>query len=184
MGAARKSMSESNATRVAQCLDGSPIDLAPEQVQFFNDNGYLHLNRITTVEEAREIRAALKELFDKRAGEKEGAFADLVAGADHAGELSSPQILNAVNSLPRLHKTQCFQNALHLAKQLLGEKARSFFDLAILKDPRVGAATPWHQDEAFRDPNFEYRELTVWVALQDVAADGGCLQFIPKSNQG
>jgi ectoine hydroxylase-related dioxygenase (phytanoyl-CoA dioxygenase family) len=176
-------MSESNPVRMARSPDGAVFHLAKDQIQFFNDNGYLRLDRLTTVEEAEEIRAALKELFDKRAGEKEGAFADLVAGAEHGDEMSSPQILNPVNYLPKLRKSQCFQNALHIAKQLLGDEARCFFDLTILKEPRVGAATPWHQDEAFRDPNFEYRELTVWVALQDIAVEGGCLQFIPKSHK-
>jgi len=153
------------------------------QVRFFEEQGYLRLENLTTAEEVQEIRESIEELFASRRGEKEGAFADLVAGADHADELSSPQILNPVNYLPKLHQTQCFKNALHVAKQLLGEEARCFFDLSILKKPKVGRATPWHQDEAFRDPNFEYKELTVWVALQEVKAETGCLQFIPRSHK-
>jgi hypothetical protein len=46
--------------------------------------------------------------------------------------------------------------------------ARCFFDVSILKTPKPAPATRWHQDEAFRDPNFEYKEITVWVALQQV----------------
>lgn len=154
-----------------------------EQTQFFDEQGYLRIEALTTPEEIQEIRQSLEKLFERKVGEKEGAFADLVAGADHADELSSPQILNPVNYLPKLHQTQCFKNALRMAKQLLGEDARCFFDLSILKKPKVGAATPWHQDEAFRDPNFEYKEITVWVALQEVKAETGCLQFIPKSHK-
>ena len=156
-------------------LDGS-------QAQFFRENGYLRLETLTNAEEAQWIRTALEGLFNKRAGEKEGAFADLVAGANPAAQMSSPQILNPVNYVPKLRQTQCFKNALRMAKQLLGDDARCFFDLTILKKPRIGAATPWHQDEAFRDPNFEYNELTVWVALQEVMQETGCLQFIPKSH--
>src|SRR5271166_4420717 len=178
----RKLMLESNAVRPARIPEGAPFHLDEEQIRFFNENGYLRLERLTTPEDAQQIRAALKELFEKRAGEKEGAFADLVAGAEHGDKMSSPQILNPVNYLPKLHRTQCFQSALQLAKQLLGDDARCFFDLTILKKPRIGAATPWHQDEAFRDPNFEYNELTVWVALQEVMPETGCLQFIPKSH--
>jgi len=63
--------------------------LDEEQIRFFNENGYLRLERLTTPEEAQQIRAALKELFEKRAGEKEGAFADLVAGARHIGGFAS-----------------------------------------------------------------------------------------------
>lgn len=157
--------------------------LQDEEVRFFEQQGYLRVENFTTAEEIQEIRGSLERLFESRRGEKEGAFGDLVAGADHADELSSPQILNPVNYLPKLHQTRCFKNALRMAKQLLGEEARCFFDLSILKKPKVGKATPWHQDEAFRDPNFEYKELTVWVALQEVKAETGCLQFIPQSHK-
>jgi ectoine hydroxylase-related dioxygenase (phytanoyl-CoA dioxygenase family) len=157
--------------------------LDTQQTVFFEEQGYLRLEGLTTPEEIQHIRNSLENLFQKKAGEKEGAFADLVAGVNHAEELSSPQILNPVNYLPMLHQTQCFKNALRIAKQLLGPEARCFFDLSILKKPKFGAATPWHQDEAFRDPNFEYKELTIWVALQPVAAETGCLQFIPKSHK-
>jgi hypothetical protein len=96
---------------------------------------------------------------------------------------TSPQILNPVNYAPKLHKTQCFQNALSIAKQILGDEARFFLDLSILKKPKIGAATPWHQDEAFRDPRFEYKELTIWLALQEVNSETGCMQFVPGSHK-
>ena len=160
------------------------LRLDESQVQFFSDNGYLRVDVLTTPKEVAEIRAELQRLFEIRAGEKEGAFADLVAGADHPNILSSPQILNPVNYSPKLHQTQCFKNALSIAKQLLGDEARCFFDLSILKKPRGGAATPWHQDVAFRDPSFDYSELTIWVALQEVTKEGGCLQFVPRSHKG
>jgi len=46
----------------------------------------------------------------------------------------------------------------------------------------VGAPTPWHQDVAFRDPRFEYTEINMWVALQDVTAESGCLRYVPGSH--
>ena len=162
----------------------SQIAIGRSQVQFFGDNGYLRLDVLTTQKEVAEIRAELQQLFEIRAGEKEGAFADLVAGADHPNILSSPQILNPVNYAPKLHQTQCFKNALSIAKQLLGDEARCFFDLSILKKPKGGAATPWHQDEAFRDPNFEYNELTIWVALQAVPRKAGACNSFPDRTRG
>ncbi|HUO17273.1 MAG TPA: phytanoyl-CoA dioxygenase family protein [Verrucomicrobiae bacterium] len=157
------------------------LHLDEARVQSFRDAGFLRLEALTTAEEIAEIRAALEPLFEKHAGEKEGAFADQVAGSE-AKVMSSPQILNPVNYVPRLHQTKCFKNALHIARQILGPEARCFFDLSILKKPRIGAPTPWHQDEAFRDPNFAYNELTVWVPLQEVVPENGCLQFIPGSH--
>ena len=157
--------------------------LTAAQTQFLDEQGYLSVNAITTPEEAREIRAILQELFDRRAGANEGANVDLVAGEDPQTPKTAPQILNPSNYNAKLRKTACFKNALKFAQQILGEEARCFFDLSILKLAEVGSATPWHQDMASRDPRFEYTEINVWVALQDVAADGGCLQFIPGSHR-
>ncbi len=172
------------ARETSKSAVGKTVELSREQVEFFNEQGYLSLNALTTPEEVAEIKAELEQMFAKRAGENEGAFLDLVAGEDHKDDMSSPQIFNPANYSAKLHKTQCFQNALHIAKQLLGEEVRFFFDLSILKMPKVGAGTPWHQDEAFRDANFEYRELSIWLPLQDVTAESGCLRYIPGSNKG
>ena len=156
--------------------------LSGPQVRFFEEQGYVSLDALTTEEEAQELRRSIAALFARSAGKAEGAFADLIAGGDDPGEMSSPQIVNPVNYLPGLHRTRCFQNALSVARQILGEDARCFFDFSILKVPRRGAATPWHQDEAYRDPHFDYNEVTVWVALQEVGIEGGCLHFVPRSH--
>jgi len=46
-----------------------------------------------------------------------------------------------------------------------------------------GAATPWHQDEAFKDPKYDYSEISFWMALQPVNEVNGCMEFIPGSHQ-
>ena len=156
--------------------------LTPAQVQLLDANGFLSLNPIATPQEIQSIRAALQELFDKNAGVNEGANLDFVAG-DHPEALkTAPQIINPVNYYPKLRKTDCFRNSLKIARQLLGEEARCFFDLTIMKMPQVGAPTPWHQDVAFRDPRFKYTEINVWVALQDVTVESGCLRYVPGSH--
>jgi ectoine hydroxylase-related dioxygenase (phytanoyl-CoA dioxygenase family) len=158
------------------------MELSDTQLGILNEKGYLSLRAITTPEEVQEIRAALQGLFDKGAGENEGANHDFVAGDHPETPKTAPQIINPVNYYPKLRKTACFKNSLKIAKQILGEEARCFFDLTILKKPEVGAPTPWHQDVAFRDPRFEYKEISMWVALQDVTAESGCLRFIPGSH--
>jgi ectoine hydroxylase-related dioxygenase (phytanoyl-CoA dioxygenase family) len=164
------------------CDTADNLELTVDQVRAFGDHGYLGLNAIATQDDIVGIRAIIEKLFANRIGENEGAFGELAAGAQ-PNQTTSLQILNPVNYAPNLHKTKCFRNALHIAKQLLGHEARFFLDLSILKGPRVGAGTPWHQDAAFRDPCFEYNELAIWVPLQDVTEASGCLQFIPGSHK-
>lgn len=158
--------------------------LRGQQAESFASQGFLTFPGLVSAGELRELKKTIEDLFEKRAGEKEGAHLDLVAPGKPGTAQTSPQITNPVNYAPHLRQTQFFQNAQGIAKQLLGVKARCLWDFAILKTPENGAPTPWHQDEASRDPNFEYTELTIWIALQDTSVENGCLRFIPGSNLG
>jgi ectoine hydroxylase-related dioxygenase (phytanoyl-CoA dioxygenase family) len=159
------------------------LQLTTSQIQFFTDHGYLTLDALADVEEVQEIRTTLERLFRERAGENEGAYGDLIAGKGQLTEENSPQILNPAYYAPRLLKTKYFRNALAVARQILGDEARFFLDLSILKKPSIGKATPWHQDGAYRDPRFDYKEVTIWLALQDVCVENGCMNFIPGSHK-
>lgn len=159
------------------------LRLTTEQVQFFKDQGYLTLQALAEPEEVSQMRAIFQELFQEKAGENEGAYGEMIRTSHEEQEPNSPQLLNPVNYAPQLHKMKCFENAQHVAQQLLGSEARFFFDNSILKKARTGEGTPWHQDAAFRDPRFEYKEVSIWVPLQDVDAESSCLRFIPGSHK-
>ena len=52
-----------------------------------------------------------------------------------------------------------------------------------MKPALDGPATPWHQDEAFHDPAFDYEEISIWLALQPVNEVNGCMQFLPGTHR-
>ena len=157
--------------------------LTPEQVRFFETNGFLSLDQIVTKEEVQKCRSILDDLFRKRAGEKEGALFDTMA-ADSADTVpKSLELTNPMNYSSELRKTNYVRNATSLAKQLLGDGAKLASDMVILKPAELGVGTPWHQDEAYRDPRFDYHELTLWLPLQDVGLNSGCMEFIPGSHK-
>jgi hypothetical protein len=160
------------------------LPLTNKEVQAFSDNGFLTFEQLVAPSELETLRRMLEHLFDTRAGEDEGAQLDLLApsGGPNSAR-TSPQITNPANYAPELHQMPFFRDALTIAKQLLGERARFLWDMAIRKAPKVGAPTPWHQDEAYRDPNFEYTELTIWIAMQDMPVENGCLRFLPGSHR-
>ena len=106
---------------------------------------------------------------------------------DDDGETSQalPAIINPVNFAPELRATVFRANAEAIARQLLGPAATASFEHAILKPPRFGAATPWHQDEATRvDASFEYEQLSIWMPLQEATPQNGCMQYVPGTNKG
>lgn len=162
---------------------GDSVSLTRDQLDFFQNQGYISLRQLTTSEEVSGLKASIEDLLKRRVGEKEGAQEDFLAGQKRDVRRTAPQIMNPVNYLPDLHKTACFRNAHAIAKQLLGENATCICDLAIVKEANFGTATPWHQDEAFRDPSMDYHELNIWVALQDVTVKNGCLLYLPESHK-
>ncbi len=158
--------------------------LTPAQIAQFRADGFLALPSITTPDEVAQLREIFDRLFAEGAGWAKGAQFDL-AGTDDGRRPALPQILNPAEFAPELLATEFRRNALAIARQLLGPEAEPWFEHAILKPPRYGAATPWHQDEAHRDdPGVAYEQLSVWMPLQEATEANGCMRFIARSHLG
>ncbi|SMO56308.1 phytanoyl-CoA dioxygenase family protein [Fodinibius sediminis] len=155
--------------------------LGKEQLAFFNDNGYLAIDQLTSREDVAFIREIFDTLFSSEAGRKEGDQFDL-AGPGEAEEASLPQIMNPAKYAPELNNSELLKNASAALSQLFGEPVEATFFHAINKPPRHGAETPWHQDAAYWDPVKLHNKISVWVPLQEVFVDNGCMQFIPRSH--
>jgi ectoine hydroxylase-related dioxygenase (phytanoyl-CoA dioxygenase family) len=159
------------------------VTLTQDQIAFYHREGYLALDAITTQEEVEWLRVLYDQLFAERAGREVGDQFDL-AGPDEEGtEASLPQILSPAKYAPELKEGLYRVNALAIARQLLGPEAQSQGEHAIFKPARTGAATPWHQDEAYWNPAVEYNAFSLWIPLQPATLDNGCMQFVPRSHQ-
>jgi ectoine hydroxylase-related dioxygenase (phytanoyl-CoA dioxygenase family) len=63
---------------------------------------------------------------------------------------------------------------------LVGTDVRLYFDQAVYKHPGPSdKSLPWHQDNGY---NFKRPEayITIWIPLQDVDSDNGCLWIVPS----
>ncbi|HVF09531.1 MAG TPA: phytanoyl-CoA dioxygenase family protein [Abditibacteriaceae bacterium] len=165
----------------------STPELTAAQIGDFFRRGFLTLERLTTPEDLQHISELLAALFD-RFGELSSDFAvDLGDKRNHEGEQKIPQINQATQLEPELLETEYFRNASYVARQLLGDDCYLIWDHAIYKPPHNGKATPWHQDLAYpaqRNPNLVRFGVNMWMPLQDVTIESGCMQFIPYSNLG
>ena len=158
------------------------VALSNEQVAFFQSNGFLCIEALTTQEEVARLCNVYDDIFNRRAGRESGDQFDL-AGTDEEGkEAALPQILNPGKYAPILREGLLFANACAVAKQLLGPEAAFGGDHAIFKPAERGAPTPWHQDEAYWDPGQEYHSMSIWIPLQEATIENGCMNFLPGSH--
>lgn len=159
--------------------------LTADQIAFFREQGFLRLERLCDEKEVTFLRAVHDRLFAQKAGRDQGAQFDMVGLDEENAVATSPQIINPHFFTPELKDTAFRAAALAVARQLLGPEAHWDFEHAIVKPPRIGAPTPWHQDEAFRRNHPPgYQEVSIWMPLQDVTRESGCLEFIPGSHRG
>lgn len=159
------------------------MSLTTTQIDQLEQNGYLAIPAITNLMEVHAIREVLIHLLDEKAGYREGAYFDVLANAKNPTAHNLIEIRNPMDYARLLASTIYVSKAKEIAKQVLGAKARLWFDLVLLKPANSSMATPWHQDEAFREPEFEYSEITFWMPLQDTSIENGCLSFIPGSQK-
>lgn len=163
------------------CTTENP--LTRQQVDAYQANGYLVIDTPQiSVGELAWCKAILLDLIDRRVGHSAGRNIDLAARSD--GEHSpSPQILQPSLYATELRELSFRKSALAIAKQLLGPDASFAGDHAILKPALNGGITPWHQDEGFRDPNYDYKELSIWIAITESTSKNGAMRYIPGSHK-
>jgi ectoine hydroxylase-related dioxygenase (phytanoyl-CoA dioxygenase family) len=167
------------------------ITITPEQKAFYLEHGYLSLAPMTDAAELATLRATCDHLISSGAGRKDGNQHDLTGAEKQtdASKESVPQLLHPSRYAPQLKETRAWDNALEVAMQLLDVSGYTKEQLVvrdhiIVKPSGSAKPTPWHQDEAYWKDDVSYNELSIWIALQDVNLDMGCMTFIPGSNKG
>ncbi|WP_428486249.1 phytanoyl-CoA dioxygenase family protein [Rhodopila sp.] len=158
--------------------------LDAEKIRRFENEGFLSFETGLSPRQVDEMRGILTRLHNENIGFNEGALFDAMGVDDGAEPKRFPQILHPRSFAPELLESDFFHLARGIAEQLLGDQVRFKADISLMKPAHIGEATPWHQDEAFHDPNFDYREVSFWLALQPTDTTNSCMAYIPGSQKG
>jgi hypothetical protein len=94
------------------------------------------------------------------------------------------QLLEPSRYERRLRRLACRDGALVLARQVLGPGATLVGEHGTLHPRCDRAVMPWHQDEAVLDPAFDYREISVSIAVTGALQGNGAPSYIPGSHLG
>lgn len=165
------------------------VDVTDEQVAEFHEHGFTHVERLTTDAEVEWLRDRFAEVFRPENENQLGGYFDasrpLGSTSEQLGAPVLPQSIRPELVIPALLDTIAHRNAQRIALRLLDvapEDITSWTHM-IDKPPRTGHDTPWHQDEAFWELDLRYHACAVWLALDDVDVDNGCMQFLPGSHR-
>jgi ectoine hydroxylase-related dioxygenase (phytanoyl-CoA dioxygenase family) len=150
----------------------------------FWERGFTKVDKITSDEEV----AWLREVYDAMFGGEAGAFVvrDVMTRIDEQRGVRVSQIIRPETYLPELQKTRFWRNSRRLAAELLGlsESEMDGWGHMVRKAPRDDETLPYHQDEAFWDPWFDYKSLGVWMPLDPATVESGCMKMVPGSHKG
>lgn len=61
---------------------------------------------------------------------------------------------------------------------LMNQDMEFWYEQFLGKPPGIGAATPWHQDEAYWGRTLWDRGVTCWTAFHHVGPENGCMHFV------
>lgn len=160
------------------------LDVTPtaEQVEFYRENGYLVVDRITTDEELEWLTKIFEAIFDEPSPQTFNPGAE----PGYEGPSLLTQSMFPELRFPEVMGSTYHRNARRFAAALMGLPADdlTMWGHMIRKPPRKSLPAPWHQDEAYWQPELDYNAIAAWLPLHDVSIERGCMQFIPGSHRG
>ncbi|CAG7596304.1 Ectoine dioxygenase [Paenibacillus solanacearum] len=159
--------------------------IKPQDVQFYNDNGYLLVRGVFSEDETEAMRKAVDRIIERAAAWK--------SGQNHAwqGDFMPPEELKklVLKGFHDMHyHDACFLQALAhpnmtaVLSQLIGPNVQLHHSKMLVKPPENGAAFPMHQDYPYF-PHEKHTMLAASVHLDDADDTNGCLRVIPGSHK-
>ena len=153
-----------------------PISTA-EKHRFLSD-GYIRLDNVISTQELTWYRARYDALFSDESEVKQ------LGGKDEQGRSALPQIINPHQKIPELLDLPYLKLLEEIAKFVLGPEAEFRNDHMILKPAGHGAATPWHQDQAYHKPDHLSTTINFWLPLEGATLAGGSMHYVRRTHRG
>lgn len=157
--------------------------LTREEIEFYDQNGYLGVEDVFSGEEVEEMRRVTDDFIEQsRAVTQNDEVFDLEP--DHTPAAPKLRRLKAPTKQHAAYDGALRNNKLlDIVEQLIGPGLRYNGDKLNMKLPEFGSPVEWHQDWAFY-PHSNDDLLAVGVALDDMSTENGCLMVIPGSHKG
>jgi hypothetical protein len=160
-----------------------PYRLSQEQIDFFNDQGYLSGIKLLNEHQIEVLKKELDEVADPK-HPLHHLFHEF-----HSNESSDPNTV-LFHSLGHWRISKAFHDVIWnpafvmAASQLLGnKKVRFWHDQLFCKPAHHGGVVAWHQDYSYWTRTIEMQHLTCWCGLDDANTENGCVYYVPESHK-
>ena len=155
--------------------------LTPEQVAFYQEQGYLAGIKILEENQIEALKSELTEFFESNHEGQELWY------EYHTNESTTPETvlfhaLGAWRLRPAFHDVLWAPAFVMAASQLLGGSVRFWHDQLFCKPAHHGGVVAWHQDYSYWTRTKPVAHLTCWIGLDDATCDNGCVQYVPRSH--
>jgi ectoine hydroxylase-related dioxygenase (phytanoyl-CoA dioxygenase family) len=144
----------------------SPKRLTPEQIEFYNENGYLKGFRIFGDEAADANRAYFDRLLEKALEAGQDSYS--INGWHHRCQGIYDIVKNPV--------------ILDYVEDLLGPNFVAWGTHYFCKLPGDGKSVSYHQDASYW-PLTPTKTVTVWLAIDDADRENGCMRVLPGTHR-
>lgn len=160
----------------------SGFRLNHEQLQHFDDRGFVGGIRILDENQLKAIRVDVQELAQP------AMAADPRWYEYHSNESTAPDTvlfhaLGAWRLRESLHDVLWHPAFTVPASQLLKGSVRFWHDQLFCKPAHHGGVVAWHQDYSYWTRTEPMAHLTCWIGLDDSTIDNGCVHYIPGSHR-
>ena len=154
--------------------------ISAEQIQFFENQGYLVVKNLINKTEV-SYYSDLYNAFLNNTIDALKYRSDLSGNSDTSVEKIT-QIMVPSKIVPELLTQPIHTRVGQIAQQLLGNDIALDFDMLIDKAPHTNTITPWHQDAAYWIDMPDKRAVSCWMAIDHASLDNGCMWYTPKSH--
>ena len=162
--------------------------LTEEEIGSYRTNGFLIVDDFLNSEELVQWNKTISVALKNRGGRKfshsvvkSGEADGINDNAEYFGKVFD-QILNLWQTDDGIKDIMLDERLGEMAAKLSeSDGIRIWHDQSLVKQPWANP-TAWHVDTPFW--SFSDREaLSIWVALEDVTVDNGCMYFMPGSHK-
>lgn len=152
----------------------APVKLHDKEIKFYNHEGYLYLPGLIRVDVATDLRGEVLSIL-KQLGMKDE---QLHHNAGASGKLHQTTQYLAGGLLDAMINGEALRD---IASQLMGGDSRLYMPFTAVKCGGGGGTFHFHQDNQYT--RFDGPGINLWMAMNPMTPDNGCLQVAPRSHQ-